>query len=328
MNAISASDDGRGAADWLLLVVPGVIWGASFLFIAEGLRAIGPSGVAFVRIIVGFASLALVPAARRPVARSDWSGVALLGVLWFAFPLSMFPFAEQRVSSALTGMLNGANPLFTAIVAAVLARRAPSRVVAAGLAVGLTGVVLMAWPTIREGHNSTVGVLLILAAVVSYGFAINVARPLQQRHGAVPVIWRAQAVALVLTAPLGLPDLLAARWQPSSLLAMLALGALGTGMAYSLLAVAAGRVGPTRASATAFLIPAVALVLGVVVNGERVALMSVLGAAVCVAGAWFIRRAQTTPRDVTSRRPERSRALLLRARPMTSSLRSRQPTPS
>jgi drug/metabolite transporter (DMT)-like permease len=284
-----------GAADWFLLVVPGVIWGASFLFIAEGLRAVGPNGVTFVRILVGFATLSFLPSARRPVPRSAWKGIALLSVLWMAFPLSMFPFAEQRVSSALTGMLNGANPLFTAIVAAFLARRAPSRGVIVGLAVGLTGAILVAWPTIGEGRSSVEGVLLILAALVSYGFALNIARPLQQRHGAIPVIWRAQALALLLTAPLGLPEMLDARWTPGPVLALLALGAFGTAMAYVLVAVAAGRVGATRASATTFLIPPVALVLGVVVRDERVALLSVLGGAVCVAGAWLIRRAQMEP---------------------------------
>ena len=60
---------------------------------------------------------------------------------------------------------------------------------------------LVAWPTLGEGRSSLDGVLLILAALVSYGFALNLARPLQQRNGALPVIWRAQAVALVLTAP-------------------------------------------------------------------------------------------------------------------------------
>jgi drug/metabolite transporter (DMT)-like permease len=276
-------------------VVPGVIWGASFLFIAEGLRAVGPNGVTFVRILVGFATLALLPSARRPIPRSAWKGVALLSVLWMAFPLSMFPYAEQRVSSALTGMLNGANPLFTAIVAAFLARRAPSRGVIVGLAVGLTGAVLVAWPTFGEGRSSVEGVLLILAALVSYGFALNIARPLQQRYGALPVIWRAQALALLLTAPLGLPEMLDARWTPGPVLALLALGAFGTAMAYVLVAVAAGRVGATRASATTFLIPPVALVLGVLVRDERVAWLSVLGGAVCVAGAWLIRRAQMEP---------------------------------
>jgi drug/metabolite transporter (DMT)-like permease len=284
-----------GAVDWILLVVPGLIWGASFLFIAEGLRAVGPAGVTFVRILVGFLTLALIPASRRPVARSDWGALALLGVIWLAFPLSMFPFAEQRVSSALTGMLNGATALFTAAVAAFLARRLPSRGIATGLAVGLAGAVLVAWPSLGEGRSSVDGVLLILAALVSYGFALNLARPLQQKYGALPVIWRAQAVGLALTAPFGLPDLLVARFTLGPLLALLALGALGTGVAYVLTAVAAGRMGATRASATTFLIPAVALVLGVLVRGERVAVLSVVGGAVCVAGAWLIRRAQSGP---------------------------------
>src|SRR5271165_7449232 len=72
------------AGDWLMLVVPGLIWGASFLFIAEGMRAIGPWGLTFARILIGFATLSLFPAARRPVLRSDWVGIVWLGVLWLA----------------------------------------------------------------------------------------------------------------------------------------------------------------------------------------------------------------------------------------------------
>ena len=278
--------------DWFLLVIPGVIWGASFLFIAEGLEAMGPNGVTFTRILVGFITLALFPGSRRPVSRDDWLGTALVGVLWMAFPLSMFPFAEQHVSSALTGMLNGAVPLFTAIVAAGIARRLPSRSIAMGIAVGLAGGVLMALPTVGQGRSTSLGVLLILAALVSYGFALNVARPIQQRQGALPVIWRAQAVALLLTAPLGLPEVLRARWSLSPALSLLALGALGTGVAYVLTVMAAGRAGATKASATAFLIPPVALLLGVLVRGEHVATLSVIGGVVCLGGAWLMRRAQ------------------------------------
>lgn len=281
--------------DWLLLLVPGVIWGASFLFIAEALAAIGPSGVAFVRILIGFATLACFPAARRSIGRGDGLAIASLGVLWLAFPLSMFPFAEQSVSSAVTGMLNGAVPLFAAIVASLLTRRLPTRNVRIGIAVGIGGAVLIAWPNVNDGGNSATGILLILAALISYGIAINIARPLQQRHGALPVIWRAQGVALVLTAPLGLPDLLTAQWTAGPLLSLIALGSLGTGVAFVLAAVAAGRLGPTRASSIAFLIPPVALALGVIVRDERVALISALGCAVCVAGAWLIRRPQTQP---------------------------------
>jgi drug/metabolite transporter (DMT)-like permease len=274
---------------WALLLIPGIIWGASFLFIAEGLEALAPNGVTFVRLLIGFLSLSLVPAARRPLAPGDRWGTAALGVVWLAFPLSLFPFAEQHVSSALTGMLNGSTPIFTAIVAGLLARRWPSRPVTIGLVVGVAGCVLMAVPGL-DGGGSTAGIMMIVVALVCYGVALNLARPLQQRSGALPVVWRALGVAALLTAPLGLPALLAAEWTPRALLAMAALGALGTCVANVLMTMAAGRVGATRASATLFLIPVVALVLGVVIRGERVAPLSVAGAAICMAGAWMIRR--------------------------------------
>ena len=294
------------ASDWALVAIPGLIWGASFLFIAEGLRSVGPNGVTFLRILVGFAALSLFPSARRAVSRADWIGIAAVGVLWLAFPLSMFPFAEQRVSSALTGMLNGANPLFTAVVAAALARSAPARRVLAGIAVGLAGAILMALPAIGEGRSSAAGVVMILAALISYGFALNIARPLQQRNGALPVIWRAQAIALVLTAPLGLPDVIGAHWRLAPVLSLLALGALGTGVAHAVMAVAAGKLGATRASGTTFLIPVVALALGVLVRHERVTLLAILGSIACLGGAWFMRRSgieRTSPQPVAVNLP-------------------------
>ena len=150
----------------------------------------------------------------------------------------------------------------------------------------------MALPTISEGRNSAAGVLMIVAALASYGIALNVAAPLQQRNGALPVIWRALAVAVVLTAPLGVPQLLAAHWTLGPLLSLLALGAGGTAIAFVLLTAVAGRVGATRASASGFLIPPVALLLGVAVRGEHVALLAVAGAALCVAGAWLMNRAR------------------------------------
>ena len=289
------------STDWLLVAIPGIIWGASFLFIAEGLKSVAPNGVTFTRIFVGFLTLALFPAARKKIDRSAWAGTALLGVLWCAFPLSMFPFAERHVSSAVTGMLNGVTPLFVTIVAALIARKVPSKRIVFGVLTGLAGSVLVALPSINEGRSSTLGVVLILMAVTSYGFALNLARPLQQRYGALPVIWRALGVAALLTAPLGLREVAAAHWKPEPLLCLLTLGAFGTGIAYVLLTVATGRVGATRASAAAFLMPPVSLLLGIVVRGEHVALLSIFGSAVCVAGAWMIR-----PRAIPQPQPPRT----------------------
>jgi len=97
----------------------------------------------------------------------------------------MFPLAEQHVSSALAGMLNGATPLFAALVASALARRAPSRRVAAGLAIGFAGAALIALPSLSSANaatdrvtSQTPGILMILMALVSYAFAYSLARPL------------------------------------------------------------------------------------------------------------------------------------------------------
>ncbi len=282
-----------GAVDWALLILPGVIWGASFLFIADGLEAMGPNGVTFFRILIGFVTLSMAPAARRPIRRDDRFKTAMLGVVWMAFPLTMFPFAEQHVSSALTGMLNGATPLFAAAVAGILAQKLPDAGTAVGLAIGFGGAVLMALPGFGVGAttSSPLGVGLIIAALMSYGVAINLARPLQQRNGALPVIWRALGFALILTAPFGLPAVIAAHWTARALLSMLALGAFGTAIAYLMVTTAAGRVGATRASATTFLMPGVSLLLGVAIRNEAVATLSVIGAVVCLAGAWLVRRA-------------------------------------
>jgi drug/metabolite transporter (DMT)-like permease len=281
--------------DSLLLVVPGMIWGASFLFIAEGLEAVSPIGVAFVRILVGFLTLSLVPAVRRPIQRSDRTRVGVLGVIWLAFPLCMFPFAEQHVSSALAGMLNGAVPLFVAAVASALARRAPPRPVLAGLAVGFLGAILIALPSMTASDDPAgqmIGVLLILAALVSYGFAYTLSGPLQQRNGALPVVWRALGVAVVLTAPLGVPAVAAGRWSLWPVASLVALGAGGTAIAYVMTAMAAGRMGATVASVNNFIIPVVALALGVGLRHEQVSWISIAGAAICLLGAWLIRRAR------------------------------------
>jgi drug/metabolite transporter (DMT)-like permease len=277
--------------DWTLLVLPGLVWGASFLFIAEGLEALPPNGITFLRLLIGLVTLSFVPGVARPIARRDWSGIVWLGVLWFALPMTLFPHAQQHISSALTGMLNGMVPLLAVVVASVLDRRLPSRGVRTGLAVGLAGAVLMGLPGITSGGNEAYGVLLVMLAIASYGVAVNVARPLQQRNGALPVVWRAILVAVILTAPFGAPELLDAHWTLRSALSLLALGVLGTALANVTMTVAAGRLGVARASATAYLIPVVSLLLGVLVRDETVATVSLIGSVLSLGGAWLIRRA-------------------------------------
>ncbi len=288
--ATSRSD---AVKEWGPIIGPGLIWGCSYLFIAEGLTAMRPAGITFLRTMIGFVVLGLIPAARKPIQKADRRNVALLGLIWLAAPMSMFPFAEQHVSSAVTGLLNGAGPMFIAIVAAGKVRTLPNRNVLIALGIGLLGTVLIAIPSLTEGRSEAWGVALIILAMVFYGFAVNLSRPLQQRNGALPVLWRSVGVAAVLTAPTGVSPLIDAHWNRNALLSMIALGALGTGIANVLVATAAGRSNATRAGAMGFIIPSVSLVLGIVIRHEVVRPVSILGGAICLVGAWLLATSAT-----------------------------------
>ena len=278
------------AADWARLAVPGLIWGTSFFFIAEGLESFPAILITPMRIAFGFAALAFVPASRTPIPRSAWPRIIVLAAVWMAIPLTMFPFAEERVSSSVTGMLNGAIPLFVASISALAFKVRASRAQVGGLLVGFVGVVLVAAPTVSEGRSSMVGVLLIMLALVCYGFSLNVAMPLQQQFGSLPVLWRAQLAALVMTTPFGLTSLDDIRFEWGALVMIACLGVFGTGLAYSIMASNAGRLGATRASVTTYLIPAVSLALGAVVRDEKVYVLSVVGCVVALAGAYLTGR--------------------------------------
>lgn len=276
--------------DWLRLAAPGLIWGTSFFFIAEGLEAFPAIMITPMRIAFGFAALACVPASRTPIPRSAWPRIIALAAVWMAVPLSMFPFAEERVSSSVTGMLNGATPLFVATVGALVFHMRPSRAQVTGLIVGFLGVVLIAIPTVTEGKSSVVGILLILLALSCYGFSLNVAMPLQQTYGSLPVLWRAQMAALVMTAPLGFTGIndIDFAWKPLLMVGLL--GVFGTGLAYVMTVSNAGRLGATRASVTTYLIPVVALALGAIVRDEKVYALSIAGCAVALVGAYLAGR--------------------------------------
>jgi drug/metabolite transporter (DMT)-like permease len=279
---------------WVLLALPGLIWGSSFYLIAEGLDAFSPYLITWLRIGFGMCVIVSFPASRRPIPGASWSPIAVLAVVWMAVPLSLFPLAEQRVSSSATGMLNGANPIFTAIVAAAIVRSLPPARQLIGLAVGLLGVVLIAIPSWSQGSSSAGGVLMILAALVCYGIALNIAGPVQRQLGSLPVIGRALAIAFVLTAPFGIATISDSEFAWGSAAAVAVLGAFGTGIAYVLMASNAGRFGSTRASSTTYLIPGVSIVLGITFRHEQVEWIALAGSAIAVSGAYLVNTASRT----------------------------------
>lgn len=291
LSAEGLSSDPFTPADWGLLAFTSIVWGGSYLFIAEGIETMSPGVVVFLRLVLGVAVLTAMRRARATtVRRGDLPRIAVLGVVWFAIPLTLFPIAEQWIPSAIAGMLNGALPVFTATFAAVVLRRLPGRNQLYGLAVGVLGVVCIGLPTVEGGSRMLLGVVLVLLAMVCYAVASNLVVPLQQRYGSVPVIWRAQIVALALSVPYAVAGAGESTFAWRSFTAVVALGALGTGLAFAAAATLMGRVGGTRGGVIAYLIPVVALVAGVVVRGETIAPLAVVGLGLTLVAAWLLSR--------------------------------------
>ena len=276
--------------DWFLFLSIGLIWGSSFLLIAIGLDAFSPGLVTWLRVLFGASALWLVPAARRPkVLREDFPRLVAVSVLWIAIPFTLFPLAEQHIASGVTGLINGALPIFAVAFGSIMLRRAPGRAQALGLAVGFLGIVAIALPSMRQGSSETVGVLLALLAVVCYGVAINIVAPLTQRYGSLPVMARVIALAAIWTLPFGIASVPDSSFSWTSFLAVLVLGVMGTGVAFVLMGRLVARVG-TRASFATYLIPVVALILGVVFRDEEIAVLSVVGIGLVIAGALLASR--------------------------------------
>jgi len=276
--------------DWLLLVTAAGIWGSSFLFMDIALDAEHPGLVAWLRPLLGLAFMAGVPSARRPVDRSDNPRLFLLGLLWMAVPLSMFPLAQTWIDSSIAGMMNSGMPVTTLIAGATLFGVATHRVQVVGVAVGIVGLLMIGIPTASVGDTSAVGVLLVVLAVSCYGVAANIAGPLQRRYGSPAVLLRVLVVASLATTPWGLVGLAGSGFAWSAVAANLAVGVGGTGIAYVAAASLIGRVGPVRMSAVTYVVPVVAAVLGVTVLGETLGVLQVSGALVLVGGAWLTTR--------------------------------------
>jgi drug/metabolite transporter (DMT)-like permease len=272
-------------SDWAVFSAIGLIWGASFLFIAIGLESLEPGVVTVMRVGLGAITLRLLPGTRMRLRPEDRPRMLAMSVIWVGVPFTLFPLAEQHINSAVAGLLNGATPMFTAVFALTLFRRRTSGPQLVGLAVGFLGVVLISLPSLSEGSSQALGVGLVLLATVCYGFAINLAVPLQAQYGSRPVMARMLALATFWTLPFGLISLPDSAVELRPVAAVSVLGVVGTGIAYLLMGALVSRVGPTRASFITYIIPVVSLILGVVFRDDHVAALAVVGVALVVGGA-------------------------------------------
>ena len=275
-------------ADWALLVGIVVVWGSSYILIDIGLDAFQPALLTWVRVTLGFVVLVGFPAARRPVDRSDWGSVALLGITWPVVGFLLGPISQQHISSAMAGMINSLVPIFSAIIAMLLLRALPRAPQMWGILLGFAGSMMLGLRAARGSPAVAWGILLAVLAAVLYGLSFNLSVPLQQRYGAPAVMMRALGLAAVVTAPFAVAGIGGSVWALWPALAVTVLGVLNTGVAFVMVTLFAGRVGPTRGSVAIYFLPVAAMVLGVLFRGDTVLPLQVAGTGVVLLGAFLV----------------------------------------
>jgi drug/metabolite transporter (DMT)-like permease len=291
----SATETSRAriALDWRVRFgVLSLIWGFSFLFIKVGTEAYAPFQVTLGRLVFGTAVLAAAMAVKReslPRGARTWGHLAVAAFLLNALPFSLFAYSELTIPSTLAGICNATSPLWgMALSLVALSEDRPTRRRVAGLGLGFLGVltVLGAWQGFH-GLDVT-GTVMALLASLSYPVGwIYVRRTLagsSHSHLSLTGVQLLLAtVQLALVTPLftSMPS----RFPAVPLLAVAALGALGTGLAVLIQYGLVAEVGPTTAQMVTYFIPVIATAAGVAILGESLTWSTPVGAVIVLAGA-------------------------------------------
>ena len=274
-----------------------LIWGSAFLWIKLADRGFSPVEVTLARLALGAAVLFVIVRVRREaIPRSGrlWAQIAVAALFANAVPYLLFAVAEQTVDSSTAGIINATTPLWTVVLAlAVRHQKSVTRWQAAGLIAGFAGAVLIFTPWNTTGGLFSAGGLECLAASVSYAVSYIYMDRYLARRGIGPVVLSAcqlAAAAVMLAIALGVSGVQTPHVTAESVAAIAVLGIIGTGFAYVLNYQIITSEGATVASTVTYLLPVVAIVLGVVVLGESITVTTLAGIALVLAGVALTRR--------------------------------------
>ncbi len=273
------------------LLTLAALWGGSFLFMRLGAGEFGAVALAEVRV-AGAAVLLLPLLVWRGAwgaLRDRWRPIAVVGLSNSALPFVFFAFAAQSITAGLASIFNAAAPLFGAAIAWLWLNDRLSRSRLLGLAIGLGGVLWLAWRNVNQEAAFKPGgsgwaIVACLAATVLYGFSANFTK--QHLNGVPPLAVAAGSqgfAALFLCVPAALlwPATMpsAQAWGAVAVLAVLC-----TGVAYILFFRLIAHIGAANAISVTFLIPVFGVLWGALFLGETVTGAMAAGCVVIVLG--------------------------------------------
>ncbi len=314
---MTQSDHARNrheAEVWAMFVGLTLAWGASFLFIKIGLNeGLEPFTLVAWRMTLAalfLGGVLLVTRGRLPRAPDAIGRLALLGVLNVAIPALFLTWGAQSIPSALASILNGLQPLFAVVLAALVLHDEPLTVDRLlGLLVGFGGAVMLVSPNLTvsgpdvSSTDALLGEIAVTLAALSYAVAavyarrfVTGARLIDEPGGgrrratageiALVQVATGALIAITLAAVTERPEggVIGLPPTPTAWGAVLWVGVLGSGIAYLLFFRIMRAWGAMRTTLVTYALPVMGIALGVIVLDERLHPEEIAGTALVLTG--------------------------------------------
>ena len=304
------SDSRRPAVAYGAFILLALIWGGSFLAIKLTVQDMSPMALLLFRSIFGLLGLWLIVLIwRQPVFGPGWrgriTGFVIMGVTNAVIPWIAIGWGEERISSGLASILNSTTTLWTAVLIYwVVPRERPTLINYIGVLVGFAGVVVLVWPELSTHGVSgdVLGALAVVLASLSYAINALYQRRKMRDISIFEVSLGQLAASVVIAIPLAAPTLAQIHFNWLSMVAVAALGAIGTGFAYLLYYYVMNHLGAVRAAGVTYVVPVTAVFWGALLLHETVSVTIVAGMIVILGGIVLANLRRAPRREVTIER--------------------------
>src|SRR5208337_567732 len=273
----------NGNLSYCLILILSVIWGLAFVAIKRAEFELSPENLTLLRWIIASGSfLILAPVIgkpKRPIQRNHVPRILLVSfasVVGYHFTLN---YAETIVSAGLAGLLISFGPIFIALLSTIFLKEKVSGLLILALALALAGTFTLSIGADLTFRQIVGPVAMIIAAFMYSVYSVG-SKPLVKEYGALPTaVWLA-VIGTVFTFPLFSSNFVTQILALSTIgwLSVIYLAILSTVIANMILYTLIGERAVSRLSVQLYLVPLVSLIGGIVLLGESLSVLTVIGA--------------------------------------------------
>ena len=273
--------------DWILLTALAAIWGSAFMFIKISAVVFGPILLVTLRLLI--AGLVFMPfllrESKRQLFKPYFPSILIIAIVSNAVPFSMFAYASLGATSNMLGILNGTTAFLTTVIAYFWLKEFVTSKQIIGLILGFIGVLILVNPS----NGSTTFIASMCAMIGSLCYAFN-AVYLQKYHSnsdkIVLIGWSMLfgGLFMIPLASLNLPN---AMPDINSILALLWLAVISTGLGYLAYVRLIDKIGAVKTATLTYLLPVFSIIWGAIFLQEKITLIILGGFIFVMMGMYF-----------------------------------------